>query len=84
MKIITKDNKVIEGEPISEGLAKLLSDLDSGEAGISIYGHQKATFYSYIIENFEILLKSTLTPETIKEHILPYISEEESEDGFPN
>lgn len=57
MKVLTKDNEIVEGEGVSEGLAKFVDDVNSGMTGITMYSHQKREIIKYMIENFELSLK---------------------------
>ena len=66
MKLLTKDNEVVEGNLISEGMVKLIEDLDNGTLGLGLYPHQKKNFFGYMLENFELTLK--LKPAPVESH----------------
>lgn len=60
MKLITKDNEVVEGEPITEAMAKLIDDINGGSLGpigLALYAHQKREFISYMLLNYELTIK---------------------------
>lgn len=62
MKILTKNSEIVEGEAISEGLAKFVEDVNDGSTGVVMYGHQKKEIISYMVKNFDLVLK----PQTVE------------------
>ena len=76
MKIITKDNKIVEGEPISEGLAKLVEDINNNDIGFTInYSHQRVAFIAYILANYDLTLKSAEDNIFVADFVLPEVVE---------
>ena len=79
MRIITKDNKIVEGEPISDGLAKLVTDITYGDIGFTInYQHQREAFIAYMLANYSLTIKNkdnTDLDTSVEDHILPEVVE---------
>lgn len=58
MKILTKDNKVVEGTEIGEAASKLVDDVNNDNiVGVSLYSHQRSHMIQYILGTFELTLK---------------------------
>lgn len=91
MKLLTKDGEIIEGEAISEGLAKFVEDVHSGDTGVVMYSHQKKEIIKYMVSNFELTLKAkALEPvddliqpfEYPEPNSLPIVEDPEDEPSF--
>lgn len=59
MKLLNKDNEVVEGLVISDAEAKFVEDVNSGATGITMYSHQKKELIKYILDNFDLTLAVT-------------------------
>jgi hypothetical protein len=71
MKLLTKDNEIVEGTEITEAAAKFVADIMDGSTGLVLYSHQKKEFIRYMLGTFELSLKPTPDPEPLPEVIEP-------------
>lgn len=57
MKLLTKDNEIVEGREVTEGEAKIITDINSGATGVTMYSHQKKELIKYMLDNFHLTVK---------------------------
>lgn len=67
MKLLTKDNEIVEGTEITDAAAKFVEDITEGVEGVSMYSHQKKAMIKYVLGTFDLSLKPQPepTPEVV-------------------
>ena len=59
MKLLTKDNEVVEGTLLTEGQAAFIEDLSDNAfaMGLILYSHQKKQFIKYMLDHYELTVR---------------------------
>ena len=59
MKLLTKDNEVVEGTLLTEGQAAFMEDLNNNASamGLILYSHQKRQFIKYMLDHYELTVR---------------------------
>ena len=59
MKLLTKDNEVVEGMPLTEGQAAFIEDVNNNAfaIGLILYSHQKARFIKHVLDHYDLTVK---------------------------
>ena len=82
MLVITKSGEVVEGEPVSVGVAHFKKALDNGEIGCYLASHERKRVFEFVVETYDLTLRTNSNDTTVDKPIsaleTPVIVEESS------